>query len=147
MVLGVSTNLLGLTLVAWGNSAGMCMRMSMCICVCMCMCILHTVCTALRGDWACSPRHIPCTRHAHAHAVHLHMPCMYHAMHVACACMSCMCMCTACACACACACCMYHEPATWSGDLIANTTVAKGGDGGPTQGAKMALAACFGEGL
>jgi hypothetical protein len=38
-----------------------------------------------------------------------------------------------------------HEPGTWSGDLIANTTVAKGGEGGAMQGAKMALAACFGE--
>ena len=34
-----------------------------------------------------------------------------------------------------------------AGDLIANTTVAKGGEGGPTQGAKMALAACFGSPL
>ena len=42
--------------------------------------------------------------------------------------------------------CTYHRAATWPGDLIANTTVAKGGEGGPTQGAKMALAACFGEG-
>ena len=42
--------------------------------------------------------------------------------------------------------CTYHGPATWPGDLIANTTVAKGGEGGPTQGAKMALAACFGKG-
>ena len=36
-VLGVSTTLLGLTLVAWGNSAGMCMCMCMCVCMCMCM--------------------------------------------------------------------------------------------------------------
>ena len=40
-----------------------------------------------------------------------------------------------------------HEPGTWSGDLIANTTVAKGGEGGAMQGAKMALAACFGEAM
>jgi sodium/potassium/calcium exchanger 6 len=34
-----------------------------------------------------------------------------------------------------------------AGDLIANTTVAKGAEGDPKQGAKMALAACFGSPL